>query len=151
MTQLKIKSSGQVFDKKENGEGEFFVKMPSDLINYVHVPGYMPEYSYLYTILVDYFNSDLGYAYPTEWQLSRKYGKSIKTVRGHLRKLEEVGLIKIAKPYANKLYIPYKPLSQAELFKECPEAEAKYRANLAAEAAEKERKERHTAEELGIL
>lgn len=150
MTQQKLKSSKQVFDKSEKSEGEFFVKMPSDLINYVHVPDYRPEYSYLYAIIVDYFNPDLGYAYPTEWQISRKYGKGIKTVRTHLRFLESVGLIKIAKPYANKLYIPYKPLSQAELFKACPDAEANYKANIEAEAAEKKRTGRATAEELGI-
>lgn len=155
MTQHKqaIEGTGKVFDKSKNAaEGEFFVKTPSNLFNYVHVPGYKPEYSYLYSIIIDYFNSDLGYAYPTEWQIARKYGKKdVKTVRTHLRFLESVGLLKIAKPYGNKLYIPYKPLNQAELFKACPEAEANYKEAIRKEEAEKERTRKPTAGELGLV
>lgn len=143
MKQHKINGSGKVFDKTKAEEGAFFVKMPSDLMNYVHVPGYKPEYSYLYTIIVDYYNADYGYAFPTEWQISRYYGKGVKTVRNHLKKLEDFGLIKIQKPRRNNVYIPFKPLSQEELFRVCPEARQNYSKTFQDEAAEYEREARN--------
>lgn len=142
MSQQKNESfigSGKVFDKTKAEEGAFFVKMPSDLMNYVHVPGYKPEYSYLYTIIVDYFNSDEGYAYPTKWQISRYYGKGIKTVGKHLDKLKEFGLIKIRKYGRNNVYIPFKPLSQEELFRVFPEARKNYSKTFQDEADEYKR------------
>ncbi|MFD2923881.1 hypothetical protein [Halobacillus naozhouensis] len=135
-----IKGTDKVFDKTNKAESDYFVKMPSDLMNYVHVPGYKPQFNYLYTILVDFYNADMGYAYPTEYQLSRRYGvKAVKTIREHLRFLERVGLIKIVKPRANKVYVPYKPLTQAELFKRCPEASKSYNEFIQAETEEKKR------------
>ncbi|MGP4072639.1 helix-turn-helix domain-containing protein [Piscibacillus sp. B03] len=138
MTQLR--GTEQVFDKTEKSKEDFFVKMPYDLMHYVHLPGYKPQFNYPYTILVDFYNADYGYAFPTEHQIARKYGvKSVKTVRKHLRFLEDVGLIKIAKPNGNKIYVPYKPLSQEELFRQCPQAAERYREFIAEEDAEKRR------------
>lgn len=145
-----LEGTKEVFNKAIKSEKEYFVKMPSELMNYVHVPGYKPEYNYLYTIIVDYYNVELGYAYPTEWQLARKYGKGVQTVRKHLRFLEKVGLIKITKRGLNKLYIPYKPLGQADLFKACPEARDRYNAIIQAEEAEKERTRSRTTVELEV-
>lgn len=136
MKQQFLVGSMQVFNKQVNTKGEYFVKMPSDLMNYVHVPKYRPELSYLYAVIVDYFNADLGYAYPTEWQISRRYGKSIKTVRRHLVELQSFGLVKITKVGRNNRYVPFKPLNKADLFEKCPAAETKYREELAKESAE---------------
>ncbi|MCM3093831.1 MULTISPECIES: helix-turn-helix domain-containing protein [unclassified Cytobacillus] len=139
---IEIKGTGKVFNKKEKQSDTFFVKMPSDLMHYVHIPGYEPEYNYLYTILVDYYNPDQGYAYPTEPQICRKYGKKEKAVRRHLAVLERVGLIKSSKPKANKIYVPYQPLSKEELFEKCPEARRSYLDYVKAEDAEKARDRR---------
>ncbi|WP_419893793.1 helix-turn-helix domain-containing protein [Oceanobacillus kimchii] len=113
--------------------------MPADLIHYVHAPGYRPEYNYLYAIIVNYYNVKYGYAYPSEWKISRAYGKGIQTVRTHLRALESYGLIKIIKPTGNKRYIPYKPLTKEKLFEKCPDARENYLKSIQAEDAEKER------------
>ncbi|WP_038242990.1 helix-turn-helix domain-containing protein [Virgibacillus salexigens] len=137
--QLLLPSTKEVFNKSEKSKESFFVKMPADIMHYVHVPNYKPEYNYLYAIIVDYYNVDYGYAYPTEWQISRRYGKGIQTVRTHLRALESFGLIKISKPKGNKIYVPYKPLSKRELFEKCPEAQKKFTDNKQAEDAERRR------------
>lgn len=133
---LKIEGTGEVYNKSKNAEGEFFIKMPSNLMNYVHVPGYKPEYNYLYAIIVDFYNVEQGYAYPNEWQLSRKYGKGTRTVREHINALVRFGLIKKFKRGLNNCYVPLQPLSQEKLFKVCPEAERKYKDEIEKEAEE---------------
>jgi len=143
---ITLEGTKHPFNKAEKGEDKYFVKMPSDLMHYVHIPGYKPEYNYLYTILVDFYNVDFGYAFPTEWKIGRVYGKQDpKTVRNHLRVLERVGLISIHKPRGNKIYVPYEPLSREELFKVCPEAQKSYEEHIRKEQAELER---HELEEL---
>lgn len=137
-----LEGTGKVFNKSEKqAEGEFFTKMPSNLFNYVHVPGYKPEFSHLYAIIVDCFNTDYGYAFPSEWQISRMYGKGVKTVRTHLRKLEQYGLLRIVKTNRNKRYIPLQPLDKETLFKACPKAKENYLASIKAEDEEEKRKE----------
>ncbi|MFC4387753.1 helix-turn-helix domain-containing protein [Gracilibacillus marinus] len=139
---MKLKSSGEIFDKTKLASATsdtLYVKLPSGLFNYVHVPGYKPEYSHLYSIIVDFYNVNYGYAFPTEWQIAKVYGKSIKTVRNHLRQLERLGLILIIKNSRNKMYVPLKPLTKEQLFIECPEAERRL---LEIEEAEKQEYER---------
>lgn len=135
---IKLRSSGEIFDKTKLASAASdttYVKLPSGLFNYVHVPGYKPEYSHLYSIIVDFYNANYGYAFPTEWQIAKVYGKSIKTVRHHLRQLERLGLILIIKNSRNKMYVPLKPLTKDQLFAECPEAERRL---LKIEEAEKQ-------------
>jgi hypothetical protein len=139
---ITIKGTGKVFNKLDTSIGLHFVKMPSDLMNYVHVPGYEPEYNYLYTIIVDFYNADHGYAYPTEHQIARRYGKKEKAIRRHMAVLDRLGLVKVEKPNGNKIYIPYQPLSQEELFEKCPEARRSYLDYINAETAEKTRDRR---------
>lgn len=145
-----INGTGKVFDKSKQLADKYFVKMPADLMLYVHVPGYKPEYNYLYTIIVDFYSTKEGYAYPTEWQIARKYGKKDpKTVRGHLRALERVGLIGIYKPFKNKLYVPLEPLPKDELFKACPSAAENYRSYIRKEESEKERQRENIRKAMG--
>jgi hypothetical protein len=142
MSQQLITGTGKVFNKKEKNEDSFFVKMPSGLMNYIHIPGYEPEYNYLYTIIVDFYNADQGYAYPTEHQIARRYGKKEKAIRRHMAVLERVGLIKTSKSNGNKIYVPYQPLTKEELFEKCPEACRSYLDYINAEAVDKARDRR---------
>ncbi|WP_096189991.1 helix-turn-helix domain-containing protein [Evansella halocellulosilytica] len=131
-------SSQNVFDKSERREGEFFIKLPSNLRWYIFVPGYRAEYNYLYALIVDFFSAKKGYAYPSVLRLAREYGKTEKTTSTHLRALKDAGLIDYPED-GRRYYVPLEPLSQEELFRVCPEAERNYRKALEKEAAERER------------
>lgn len=112
---------------KETSKGAFY-RICQDLDFYQYIPQYKASMSILYGIIANYYNSERGYAYPTQYQLLERYATSIGTLRSHLRTLEEVGLITI---YKNKIgnnncYVPHTPLSKEKLFEKCPQVKVIY-------------------------
>ncbi|WP_078390709.1 helix-turn-helix domain-containing protein [Shouchella patagoniensis] len=127
-----INGSNQLFDK-HSSEGVCYAKMPTDLTHYLYVPGFRGDLAYLYALIVDYYNADYGYAFPTQDQLALKTGKSTQSVRADMRRLKQAGLIRILtfEGRNNYGYVPLVPLGQAELWRECPEAAERYREAIA--------------------
>jgi hypothetical protein len=81
----------------------------------------------LYSLIVHYWNKDLGYAFPSIGTLALDYGKSEKTTRTHLKDLERFGLLKVKRTRGEKnLYLPLVPLDRETLFSRYPEAKKKY-------------------------
>jgi DNA-binding transcriptional ArsR family regulator len=119
----------KVFNKsklKENGE--LFIALPSDIRHYVYLDGYKSEMSYLYGLIVDYYNVDKCYAFPSQYTLAKDYGKSEKTVVEHLKVLKSVGLIDVFDNGKGKVnyYKPLVPLTKDVLFVKFPKAAEKY-------------------------
>lgn len=127
----------RVYDKTKN-EGTFF-RLPSELRHYIFMKGYKAEMNYLYGLIVDYYNAEKKCAFPSQYTLSKYYGKDETTVRRHLAILEKVGLIKIIGNGKGKgnFYQPLVPLTQGELFRKYPDAAAKY--NKVTEDKERQR------------
>ncbi|WP_336883848.1 hypothetical protein [Priestia koreensis] len=120
-----------VFNKAEKQEDTFFIKMPSDLTHYVHLKDYHAEISYLYLIIVDFFNVKLGYAFPNIDQIAVKYGKSKETTRKHLailKKYELIGVIDTEEK--GHAYVPYVPLTSDEFYDKYTDAFNNYRDKL---------------------
>jgi hypothetical protein len=134
-----IEGSRKVFDKSKRMDDAYFIKLPSNLRWYIYVDGYRPEMNYLYALIVDRYNVDLGYAFPSMLNLSREYGRTEPTTREHLRKLKDVGLIDYTEITGKKHYVPLEPLNQEDLFRQCPHAEINYRKALKDEADERKR------------
>ncbi|SFP99345.1 helix-turn-helix domain-containing protein [Salibacterium halotolerans] len=132
-----IESSGQVYDKSE-GIGHF-IRLPSDLTWYIHVDGYRAEMNYLYALIVDFYNVDYGYAYPSVMRLARHYGRNEKTTSAHLSTLRDVGLIDYSDTSQGRVYVPFVPLTRDELFASSPQAERNYLDRLAQEQSERDR------------
>lgn len=127
-----INGTGRKFDKHHSDE-VFFAKLPTDITHYLYVPGFRGDLAYLYAIFVDFYNSEYGYAFPTQEQLALKTGKSTQSVRADIKRLKAAGLISIKtfSDRSNKAYVPLVPLNQEELWRECPEAERNYRKAIA--------------------
>ncbi|MGJ7913802.1 helix-turn-helix domain-containing protein [Neobacillus sp. LXY-1] len=80
--------------KLKEMEGEF-IALTQNITYYVYMVGYKPEMSYLYALIVDRYNVEKGYAFPSHYTLAKDYGTSEKTVGEHLKVLERVGLIDV--------------------------------------------------------
>ncbi|MGG3756225.1 helix-turn-helix domain-containing protein [Bacillus anthracis] len=127
----------RVYDKTK-AEGTFF-RLPSELRHYTFMKGYKAEMNYLYGLIADAYNAEKKCAFPSQYTLSKYYGKDETTVRRHLAILEKVGLIKIIGNGKGKgnFYIPLMPLTQEKLFRKYPDAAAKY--NKVTEDKERQR------------
>ncbi|WP_174732995.1 helix-turn-helix domain-containing protein [Mesobacillus harenae] len=113
----------KVFNKSRLQEnGEKFIPLPSNLRHYVYMNNYKAEMSFLYGLIVDYYNVEKGYAFPSIYQLAKDYGKSEKTVGEHLKVLKKVGLIDVFESSRGKVnfYKPLVPLTQEEFFAKYP-------------------------------
>lgn len=104
----------------KGGEFEMFPIMlfdyvQLDLINHADITVYMK--------LLQLYNHNEGYAYPTISQLmvyTRIRGKA--TINRSIKALEQVGLIKkIKRNSGNNVYIVYKPLSRDKLYSIVPD------------------------------
>ncbi|PEB54188.1 hypothetical protein CON65_16575 [Bacillus pseudomycoides] len=127
----------RVYDKTK-AEGTFF-RLPSELRHYIFMKGYKAEMNYLYALISDAYNVNRGCAYPSQYTLSKYYGKDETTVRRHLAVLEKVGLVRIIGNGKGKgnFYKPLVPLTQEELFRKYPDAAAKF--NKVTEDKERQR------------
>ncbi|MDA1577574.1 helix-turn-helix domain-containing protein [Bacillus cereus group sp. TH228LC] len=128
----------KIFRKAKGAYKGNFIKLPSNLKYYVYHPKYKAEMSYLYALIVDYFNEEFGYAWPSTNRLAMEYGKAEKTVRTHLNVLEELRLIQKRRGLLGNSYRPYEPLDEDEFFEAFPDAKKVYDRALRKLEAEKE-------------
>lgn len=114
----------QIFDKKKPTEGDkTFIAFPCDARHYVHHDRMAGEKLYLYALIIDYYNAEDGFAFPSIETLAVKYGKAPDTTSKHVEDLKAAGLI----DYPQKgHYIPLVPLSEDEFFKQFPKAFTNY-------------------------
>src|SRR5690625_7214591 len=81
----------------------------------------------LYAIIVDKYNVEDGFSYPSLERLSVDYGMSYNATSKHVEILKEIGLI----DYPEKgYYVPLEPLDESEVYREFPEAWEAYRKAL---------------------
>ena len=117
----------KVFDKRnpaDDERGKFFIPFPSDAKHYIYHPKMMPEYLFLYTLIIDYYNEAESRAFPSLVTLEMVYKKHRDTTSKHLDVLKEVGLIDFERKQDG--YIPLEPLSQENFFATFPEAKEYY-------------------------
>lgn len=104
-------------------DGRKFIPFPSNARHYIHHDKISADKLYLYALLIDYLNVDVGAAWPSNERLAVDYGRTSKTVGLHLRDLESVGLVAI--PSKGK-YIPLEPLEADEFYRKFPGTWEKY-------------------------
>lgn len=127
-----VKSSGIIC--KGNIEGNF-IAVPAEIFDYLELGLISPKDISVYIKLLDLYNENYGYAYPTISQLRRMVGiKSKTTVDKCLDSLEDVGLIERGKGMkGNNVYVVYKPYKKSELYQRYPgkvEKLEEYKRNL---------------------
>lgn len=100
-----------------------FVRTPTDLLfHYTLLPEYKAEMTVLYGLILHFYNEKEGYAWPNVDTLALYYGKSERTTRSHLAKLEEYGLLRTRMDGSKKLFVPVPPKPEDEFFATFPEA-----------------------------
>ncbi|MCK1998312.1 helix-turn-helix domain-containing protein [Psychrobacillus psychrodurans] len=109
-------------------DGRTFIPFPSNALHYIHLDKITADKLFLYTLLIDYLNVDVGAAWPSNERLSVDYGRSAKTTGLHIRDLERAGLVAIP---SKGRYVPLEPLSAAEFYAKFPEAWSNYTEALA--------------------
>ncbi|AST93265.1 hypothetical protein BC6307_19380 [Sutcliffiella cohnii] len=134
----------KVFNKKSPSENKAtFIPLPSNALHYVHHDRISAEKLLLYGLIIDYYNVEEGFAFPSIEKLAVRYGKSPDTTSRHLDDLKAVGLIDFPE---KGHYVPLTPLSEDEFYTEYPGANENYRKALSrcnkrrADAAERMRK-----------
>jgi hypothetical protein len=120
----------KVYDKTQRREDAHFIKMPSELRHYVYLPDYKAEMNFLYALIVDLWNAELGYAYPSQEKLAMYYGKALNTTKEHLKVLQKYRLIETNTNSLGKTYVPLEPLSEHEFFVKYREADQQYKERL---------------------
>lgn len=104
-------------------DGRKFIAFPNNARHYIHLDKINADKLFLYTLLIDYLNVDVGAAWPSNERLAVDYGKSSKTVGLHIRDLESVGLLAIQ---SKGKYIPLEPLEADEFYRKFPGTWDKY-------------------------
>jgi DNA-binding transcriptional ArsR family regulator len=134
----------KVFNKLTPSEDEkYFIPLPSDARHYIHHPQMSAAKLFLYALIIDYYNPQDGFAYPSIETLSVKYGKAPDTTSGHLDDLKAVGLVDFPE---KGYYVPLVPLPEQEFYSAFPDAWKNYQTSIKrsderrAEAKERMRK-----------
>ncbi|MFY4775516.1 hypothetical protein [Metabacillus sp. RGM 3146] len=118
----------QIFDKRNPGNNEkFFIPLPSDARHYIHHERMSADKMFLYALIIDLYNPDIGCAFPALDTLAVKYGKVPDTTSKHLDDLKAVGLIDFPE---KGYYVPMVPLSEKAFFEEFPDAFANYQTSI---------------------
>ncbi|MDG4655546.1 transcriptional regulator [Ectobacillus antri] len=116
-----IKGTGIIC--KGNLKGGEFEMFPTMLFDYVQLGLITHTNLVVYVKLLQLYNENYGYAFPTIPQLmiyTRIRSKA--TIHHSLDTLEEVGLIQRSKKSGgNNIYVVYKPLSKTELYSFFPD------------------------------
>lgn len=99
-----------------------FEILPHDLFNYLELGLITPTDFTVYMKLTQFYNAELGYAFPTIPQLmvyTRTHSKS--TIHRSIKNLTAAGLLQKGKTIkGNNVYLTYKPLSKEELYNLVP-------------------------------
>lgn len=116
-----IKGTGIIC--KGNLKASEFELFPNMLFDYLQLELIKPVDVVVYEKLLQLYNDDYGYAYPTVSQLMKYINvKGKATIDNSLDRLEEVGLIKRGTANrGNNVYVVYKPFSQEELYRLFPD------------------------------
>jgi DNA-binding transcriptional regulator YhcF (GntR family) len=121
----------KVYDKtQKRGEDAHFIKLPSELRHYVYLPEFKAEMTFLYALIVDLWNKEVGYAYPSQEKLAMYYGKALNTTKDHLKILEKYGLIEKNRNSLGMTFVPLEPLAEHDFFVKYREADHAYRERL---------------------
>ncbi|WP_232696164.1 hypothetical protein [Brevibacillus daliensis] len=125
-----------------------FVKVHRALYTlYTQIPGFTADHVLMYIVLMDYYNTDYGYAFPTKWQLALRMNCGENKPSQTARLLESCGLIKVKSlgRGKNHVYYVYAPITDpAKFYERFPEVKAHYDGR---EAAFEERRARHRAQD----
>ncbi|XLP21358.1 helix-turn-helix domain-containing protein [Bacillus toyonensis] len=118
------------FNKNDFEDGVRWTRIPSDLRYYLFLSDYGVREAtlMLYMILVEYFNEDDGCAYPTQTQLALQMNKKPNAIKGYIKILKDVGLIKVVsrgKGFSNR-YLPLQPLKKDVLLSRFSLANERY-------------------------
>jgi hypothetical protein len=121
----------KVYDKTQKREEDaHFIKLPSELRHYIYLPEFKAEMTFLYALIVDLWNAELGYAYPSQERLAMYYGKALNTTKDHLKILIKYDLIETKRNSMGKTYVPLEPLNEPDFFVKYREANRAYKARL---------------------
>lgn len=125
-----VKIRGTEVICKGNVEGNF-IMTPAELFDYLELGIITDTDLVTYLKLLDLYNVKEGYAFPTIPQLMSYTNKGSKsTINSSIKRLEEAGLIQKRKtPRGNNVYLVFKPLPQADLYKQVPERVAELQRN----------------------
>ncbi|MDM5339690.1 helix-turn-helix domain-containing protein [Fictibacillus enclensis] len=114
----------KVFDKHSPTKDEkFFIPLPSDALHYIHHDRISADKLFLYALIIDHYNPDHGYAFPSVERLSVMYGKAPDTTSRHLDDLKAAGLIDFPE---KGMYVPLVPQKNEEFYKDNPQAWKNY-------------------------
>jgi hypothetical protein len=121
----------KVYDKTQKREEDaHFIKLPSELRHYIFLPEFKAEMAFLYALIVDLWNKELGYAYPSQEKLAMYYGKALNTTKDHLKTLKKYDLIDTKLNPQGKTYVPLEPLNEHDFFVKYREADHAYKERL---------------------
>lgn len=129
-----------LFNKRTPTKGEkYFIPLPSDARHYIHLDCMSADKLFLYQLIIDYYNPQEGYAFPSIERLSIDYGKTPNTTSAHVDDLKTAGLIDFPE---KGCYVPLVPLPADEFYKEYPRAWTNYQ-----EAVRRSRERRESSRE----
>lgn len=123
-------------------DGQFaFVKVDKRLMKaYQYLPGFDADAVLVYLLIVDLYNEQYGYAFPTQYSISIQLNMKRHKRDKALKTLEKYGLIETWKmDSGNKVYIPKEPLPLEELVNQYPEVLSNYEKLLKQIDEQKER------------
>lgn len=123
----KIKCTG-IIGKGNLTAGEFEL-FPNALFDYLQLELINHTDLVVYMKLHQFYNKELGYAFPTIPQLMTYTRVGSKaTIQRSLKSLESAGLIQRSRTNrGNNIYVVYKPLGKAELYECVPDKVEKFK------------------------
>lgn len=112
-----------------------FTQIPNAIfLHYGFYPGFTGNDLRVYVYLLQMYNADYGYAFPSQLQAYRDLGISDKTFRKSVNKLCEMKLIEVAThpQYGNNIYRFIAPIENAsDFYATFPQAKAVHDRKLA--------------------
>lgn len=119
-----IKRNYSVATKDVN---ERFEKVSMDIFHYLEIGLIKPFDLTLYLKYLQLFNEGIGYAYPSIYKLEVYLNCSRQSIIESNKRLKNAGLLVTGKYRSNNnIYIPYKPHTREELYKQVPDLFLKF-------------------------
>jgi len=143
MTKTILQGTGTICKGNLNN---YFEQVPAELFDYIQLGLITHTDMVIYIKLLQLYNPNYGYAFPTIDQL-RSYTRtgSKATIHSSIRRLCEVGLIKKGKTSGgNNIYVVYKPLDTVDLYNAVPDKVEQFESRLTKVSTDdKERYKQH--------
>jgi len=100
---------------------ERFEKVSTDLFYYLELGLVIPYDIVQYFKLLQLYNKDYGYAFPTIYKLEVMLNTSRNTILRSNKRLVNAGLLEIKRAkHGNNTYLPKQPLPKETLYKQVP-------------------------------